>query len=334
MKLTRILFPALLAAAFLASCSKSSDDVTYNYLSGSMRFDMAMYTKAEAAYHLVPSGVTHPDGKDLGYYWRVSWKTANDTTKKVDVPGDGSYDMTAPANVGWYTVKAAAFAPDYSESSSTAELCVVKDDIDSTVSNTGIKITDPFMMDNRDGKRYYVTTIGGKTWSKQNSAYSACGKPYSNSEAMSYIFGRYYTWEEAKTACPSGWHLSTEQDWLDLAIAVTGAKTLEKYGIFPNLAGALMPDAKFLSERMWEYFPKVVKTKSTGFSAIPVGYAVESGSTLFSGSTLYAAFWTADEDNNVQAWYRLIRDDNPDVMAGTADKASFRASVRCVEDKY
>ena len=48
----------------------------------------------------------------------------------------------------------------------------------------------------------------------------------------------------------------------------------------------------------------------------------------------YAAFWTADEDNNVQAWYRLIRDDTPDVMAGTADKASFRASVRCVEDKY
>ena len=165
MKLTRILFPALLAAAILASCKKSSDEVTYNYLTGSMRFDLTMYTKPEVIYHLVPSGVTHPEGNDLGYYWRVSWKTANDTTKKVTAAGDGSYNMTAPANVGYYTVKAAAFAPDYSETSKTADLVVVKDDIDSTVSNTGIKITDPFMMDNRDGKRYYLTTVGGKTWS-------------------------------------------------------------------------------------------------------------------------------------------------------------------------
>ena len=93
-----------------------------------------------------------------------------------------------------------------------------------------------------------------------------------------------------------------------------------------------MPDAKFLSERMWKYYPKVVKTNSTGFSAIPVGYAIESGSTLFSGSSMYATFWTADEANASQAWYRLLRDDNPDVLAGTADKASFRASVRCVQD--
>lgn len=332
MKLTRILFPALLAAAILASCKKSSDDVTYNYLTGSMRFDLTMYSKPEVIYHIVPSGVTHPKGEDLGYYWRVSWKTVNDTTKKVNVAGDGSYNMTAPANVGYYTVKAAAFAPDYSETSKTADFIVVKEDIDSTVSQTGIKLTDPFMIDNRDARRYYLTTVGGKTWSKQNSAYQGSGKPYSNSEPMSYIFGRYYTWEEAKTACPSGWHLSTEQDWLNLAVAVTGSKTLEKFSTFPNMAGALMPDAKFLSERMWKYYPKVVKTNSTGFSAIPVGYAIESGSTLFSGSSMYATFWTADEANASQAWYRLLRDDNPDVLAGTADKASFRASVRCVQD--
>ena len=47
---------------------------------------------------------------------------------------------------------------------------------------------------------------------------------------------------------------------------------------------------------------------------------------------MYATFWTADEANATQAWYRLLRDDNPDVLAGTADKASFRASVRCVQD--
>ena len=333
MKLTRLFFLTLVAAiCCVAACKKSSEDVTYNYLNGSMRFDLPMYSQPGIEYHPVPSGVTHPEGGNLGYYWRASWKTQNDTTKKADAPGNGSYLFNAPDNVGAYTVKCAAFAPDYSDISATVDIFVVKNDLDSTVSNTGIKLTDPFFVDIRDGNRYYQTTVGGKTWSRQNLAYDKAGKPFSNSEAMSYVFGRYYNWEEAKTACPSGWHLSTAQDWLDLAVAVTGKTTLEIFGTFPDMAGALMPDAKFFDNRMWTYYPKVVKTNSTGFSAIPVGYAVESGSPLFAGISQYAAFWTADEANATLAWYRILRDDNPDVLAGTADKASFRASVRCVKD--
>jgi uncharacterized protein (TIGR02145 family) len=186
------------------------------------------------------------------------------------------------------------------------------------------------MIDNRDARRYYLTTVGGKTWSKQNSAYQGSGKPYSNSEPMSYIFGRYYTWEEAKTACPSGWHLSTEQDWLDLAVAVTGSKTLEKFSTFPNMAGALMPDAKFLSERMWKYYPKVVKTNSTGFSAIPVGYAtIEDNKPAFKGLYKYAMFWASDSVDSNMAVVRYIYVDKPVLYGGEFGKNSVRASVRC-----
>ena len=55
--------------------------------------------------------------------------------------------------------------------------------------------------------------------------------PYQEAEAMSQVFGRFYTWSEAtggtaaseggiiRGICPEGWHIPSDDEWTDLAEA-------------------------------------------------------------------------------------------------------------------
>ncbi len=79
--------------------------------------------------------------------------------------------------------------------------------------------TDP-----RDGKRYHTVLINGTRWMAQNLSYDAgpgCRFPAgeANNEAM---YGRLYTWEAARAACPPGWQLPTDEQWRELALFFGG----------------------------------------------------------------------------------------------------------------
>lgn len=68
-----------------------------------------------------------------------------------------------------------------------------------------------------------------------------------------------------------------------------------------------MANAKFLGTRMWEYWPQVKITNKTGFSALPVGYATDSGkSPKFTGINNYAVFWTSDSESEETGLCRYI----------------------------
>ena len=99
-----------------------------------------------------------------------------------------------------------------------------------------------------------------------------------------------------------------------------------------SVAAALMGDATFNSNTMWEYWPSVGDiTNSSGFSAIPAGYTNLKGST-FDGVYEYAAFWTATEgDNASEAYCAYLICDEPELFIGKRDKESFGASVRCIK---
>lgn len=322
----------------LPSCKKDKDDSsTKEYLKGTLSFSISSYLRKGEALTLTPSGVTHPVSgttKDVGFYWTRSWTTGKDTTKtESDANGDGALKMTTPSKVGTFSVGCVAFAKDYYTSSSTVSFYVVDPARDSTVSGayTGKDLT---FKDPRDGNLYYTTVFNGKTWMKNNLYYTGSGISYKDSEAMDAIFGRFYNWKEASEACPEGWRLPSNADFKSMADALAKEGTaFQEKADFKGVAGGLMVDAKFLGTRMWEYWPDVKITNKAGFSALPVGYAVNTGSaSKYTGTNNYAAFWTSDQNGDDSAYYRYIYVKQNDIMIGYGDKESFQASVRCVKD--
>ncbi len=79
--------------------------------------------------------------------------------------------------------------------------------------------------DTRDGNVYRTVKIGNQVWMAQNLNYevndSWC---YGNDEANGKKYGRLYTWDAAKVACPVGWHLPSRQEWNDLMVAAGGER--------------------------------------------------------------------------------------------------------------
>ena len=340
MRLKSIILTGIAAILItLPACKdKEEETTTKEYLTGSLSFTVPAYVQKGEVYSLTPSGVKNPgtgESSDVGYYWTTSWESSKkDTTKtEADKAGDGTYKLTIPSKVGSFTVSCVAFATGYYTTSNTASFSVVDPALDSTIAGayTGKEwiFTDP-----RDGNKYYTTTLDGKIWMKNNLFYSKSGVSYESSKAIDAVLGRFYTWSEAVSACPDGWHLPSEAEFTALANSVAPeGKTFSEKESFIGVAGSLMVDAKFLGTRMWEYWPQVKITNKAGFSALPAGYAVDSdGITKFTGVDNYATFWTSGSESEDTGFCRYIYVKQNDVLVGARDKESFRASVRCVKD--
>ncbi len=325
-----------LAAAMIAALSSCGDDddetTTSDSLSGTPDFSMPQYVYGYESFTLIPTGVSNPTG-DVGYYWVRSWQDQNDTTKLESDSGDGRYKFVTPGDVGEYNVQCTAFAEGYYTSSRVVNFCVVNPEPNTTITGVNYSKKDGYFVDNRDGKTYFTAEFGGQTWMKNNLAYKEAGVSYCNSVAMDEIVGRFYTWSEAQNACPEGWHLPSDAEYAQLANALAGEGSKFVNGdIFKGVAGGMMVDAEFIGNKMWEFWPDVKITNKSGFSALPVGYAVDQGtSNNFNGVYNYATFWTSDSEGD-SGYYRYLYVDKVDVFPNSGDKVSFRASVRCVKN--
>ncbi len=350
----RTVIAAALAIFAAAACKKDDEDEeVLPSLSGQLRFEAESYISKGAELTMTPSGVTHPEGKGLGYYWSVSPLTEkNDTTKyETDDPSvTGTFSYEFPDSLGTFKVTCSAFASGYYSTSSSKYVTTVDPDESLIDMELGYEGEYGSMTDDRDGRTYRTVQAGNLEWLAENLAYAGtedepCGLPYYNAEAMSDVFGRYYTWNEAMEACPDGWHLPSEEDWLDLGKALSDsedAESLEIYKGFPDITGKMMVDAKFNSEdnEMWEYWPDVKITNESGLSVIPCGFANVSESVsgpvgTFETAYMFAAFWTSTENPqnpSEQAIVRYIYWDAPILQTDNTPKTSFATTVRCVKD--
>ena len=339
------------------SCNKTEDTATSPSLEGNLYFSVPAFVQPGTRITMTPHGVTHPEGEEIGYYWKVSpTMTQYDTTRflnglnKEGIASDGSFTHTFSDTLKTYTIYAYAFADGYYSKSGSDYCSVVSGGLEESITKLNISsiATSHEVI---GGDTYYYTTAGGNDWLMRNISNPDAGTPYYNCTAMSEVFGRYYSYNEALTICPEGWTLPTDEDWAALALAA-GAETADSYSDIKGVAAALMGNADFNDVKMWEYWPVVGDiTNNTGMSMIPVGYAMlgnrkESTKTdpnieynypnaIFKGYQEYAVFWTADKVQNEEgmAYYRYLICDQPDLLIAKGDMNTFGASVRCVRQK-
>lgn len=330
------------------SCKKDDDTESKPSMDGMLRFDLPAFIKPNELVTMTPKGLIHPDGKNIGYYWKVTpGKSDADTTRKENglspdgKESDGSYSYTFPDNLGTYTVSCYGFAEGYNSSYASSFTTVVKGGYNGSITASGILSFDRKI--SAFGTDYYYTDHCGLDWFRNNLSNPAYGVSYSNAEAMLDVFGNFYSYEEAMQACPEGWRLPTDAEWVALANSIKPEAEAVVREPIKGIAADLMGNVQFNGMKMWEYWPEVGEiSNSSRLAAIPSGYAnlgerSEDGkypTASFFGVYEYSVFWTADkvEDNENMAYYRYIICDQPDMQIGKGDIKTFGANVRCVRE--
>ena len=134
------------------------------------------------------------------------------------------------------------------------------------------------MKDPRDGRTYKTVQIGSQTWMAENLNYetqnSYC---YANKGSNCFYYGRLYTWDAAKKACPGGWRLPRRAEFETLLNSVGGKKVAGK---------------SLKSKEGWNKSGN--GTDAFGFSALPAGSRSRNG--VYFGESIYADFWSSTED--------------------------------------
>jgi len=170
--------------------------------------------------------------------------------------------------------------------------------------------------DLRDGQIYRTVVIGRQRWMAENLNFvtdsSAC---YKNADSNCTKYGRLYDWNTAMKACPAGWHLPSDEEWMALRDFVGGR----------DVAGT-----KLKSKTGW-FRGKGHKaaTDDYGFSALPGGYGDSDGSFGNAGGNGY--WWSATELDARCVWFRTMIYNDDYVNVYYNDK-TLMFSLRCVRD--
>jgi uncharacterized protein (TIGR02145 family) len=170
------------------------------------------------------------------------------------------------------------------------------------------------LTDSRNGKTYKTVKMpDGKRWMAENLNYPAqnIGNSwcYGDNKSNCDKYGLLYDWNGARTSCPSGWHLPSNQEWDDLV----------------TKAGGSMAGMKLKAKNGW--YQNANGTDEYGFSALPAGQRRSDYGT-FNDAGNHGYWWTATE-----AYSRYVVYDKDNVYKDEyTPRKIFGYSVRCVQD--
>lgn len=181
--------------------------------------------------------------------------------------------------------------------------------------------TDP-----RDGHVYETITVDTMVWFAENLDYDTAGAyDYLLKSTNGNNYGKLYTWPCAKVACPSGWHLASDNSWKALLMSM---------GMSANDAGANGFNGTDQGKRLKSttgWMSDGNGTDEIGFNALPAGYRNAYGE--FSGKGEYAHFWTSTPEQANAAYTRTLYAARDDVgKIGMTWGEGGAASVRCIKD--
>ena len=192
-----------------------------------------------------------------------------------------------------------------------------------------------------DGNTYKTIKIGEQVWMAENlrttkyndgtaipfvtsnSEWSNLNTPgycwYNNdSVANSKIYGALYNWYTVETnqLCPTGWHVSTESEWITLYTYLGG----------DSIAGGMLKD----TGTIYWISPNTGATNEIGFTVLPNGNR-DYNSGTFSNLYQFGYFWSATDYNVDSAWFfELLYNSKFLMKYGTSIRYGF--GVRCIRD--
>ena len=311
------------AALFAAVTSCIKDTTTYNYMQGTITFDIDDYIYAGDVVQLTAGGITTPEDPTWGW---VITKIHTDTLYAPTIV------VKFPDEPAEYVVKALAYHPDYIVESNKKTVTTV-DTTHMTGSLQGLPYDrQNVYTDMRDGRSYRWVRIGNLDWFAENLAWEGAGYAYASSPVMDHVFGRNYTWAEAtsKNICPEGWRMPSNSDWENLGKALCGSNVTFESD-WSGAANKITPDAYFNGNRFWPFSVNNKHEVEIDFNPLPCGY-MQTADGRFYGLETYGMWWSATSYNDSQAYYRYIYWDSPDFKPGFTDKETIALNVRCVRN--
>jgi uncharacterized protein (TIGR02145 family) len=186
-------------------------------------------------------------------------------------------------------------------------------------------------IDKRDNERYKAVKIGYQVWMAENLRFnnSANIRYYNDNVNYKNTYGCLYTWDDAQTSVPAGWHLPSYYEWWQLLTYLTSNG-------YYGMEGKVLK-----STTGWDNNGTISGngTDLFGFNALPGGIGntnISTSVTTFSLLNDEARFWTSSEEGS---------DDNPLFVRMIYNSDSirnfwytpnagliFRKSVRCIRN--
>jgi uncharacterized protein (TIGR02145 family) len=202
--------------------------------------------------------------------------------------------------------------------------------------------------DSRDGNEYQMVQIGNQVWMTRNLAWLPSVSPSSSgsySDPLYYVYdyqgrniseakstenyatyGVLYNWPAAIDACPSGWHLPTDEEWMQLERYIGMSQSdVQESGWRGTNEGE-----KLRTSFGWDWDYEVSGTNDYCFSALPGGVRSLSGYFVFVNTQGF--WWSATERNSSYPWGRMLFSDNLGINKFGSGKKVSGYSVRCIKD--
>ncbi len=170
--------------------------------------------------------------------------------------------------------------------------------------------------------------IGDQIWMAENIAFNIGEGSwnYEHNNTYETTYGRLYTWEAAKQACPTGWHLPSDAEWEQLAEFIS----LDNGGIIKNDGSWPFIGTLLKATDGWEDSGN--GTDNYKFNALPSG-SFSVFQNEFFGLGDRCLWWssTTSEHYATEAWLRSIHSWE-DLFMRDADTKGIAMSVRCIKD--
>jgi uncharacterized protein (TIGR02145 family) len=184
-----------------------------------------------------------------------------------------------------------------------------------------------------EGNVYPTVHIGNQTWMAENlrSTKYSDGSLIPNScwyenNVTDTIFGRLYVWEAAmknstqvgtQGACPSGWHIPSNSDWIEL---------FNSLGDSNSCAIAL----KDTGSTLWDQ--PLIASGNSGFNIVGAGHGYNCFVYQLRGT--HAEFWTSNEIDNYSAKNWSTNNQSAKMFRHYNQDKANNFSIRCVSDVY